>query len=408
MTLKQAIKNLQAREQYLLEETVLKETFNAFPWDGAYALDKVMTRMFGWTEQQTVRSWFGDNPPQLIKVEISAGVFSDVPWGRVGIPKSKDGYMDLGVSAGRDGMLKFQVAATVLRKDEPIVTRIFNAIRAELAGASIYRGKAIKMNFTDDDGDALPLPIPEFLDTSKVRVEQLILTDDVMEAVHSSLFVPIQRVDDTIANGMRVKRGVLLGGTYGTGKSLIASVASRHATDNGVTFLYVGKAADLSRAIAFCKQYQTEKSAAVIFCEDVDRVTDGERNAELDELLNVFDGIDSKHWNIIVVMTTNHMENINPAMIRPGRLDACINIPPPDASAVERLIRYYGGDSIDEHTPLGQVGLLLAGNIPAVIEEVVKRSKLTQLALEPRGAHPRRQDDGDADRPAAEGSATGG
>jgi len=131
-----------------------------------------------------------------------------------------------------------------------------------------------------------------------------------------------------------VKRGVLLGGPYGTGKTLAATVAAKLAQDAGITYVYTPRAAELADAIAFAK----------------------------------------------------HLDNVNQAMLRPGRLDAIINIERPDAEAAERLVRYYGGDAIDAHEDLTEVGKTLAGQIPAVIEEAVKRAKLFQLTLSDKGS----------------------
>lgn len=182
---------------------------------------------------------------------------------------------------------------------------------------------------------------------------------------------------------MPVKRGILLGGTYGTGKTLAAHVASKIAVEAGITYLYVPRADELADAIEFAKQYQSP--ACVVFCEDVDRVMQGERNTAMDDILNIIDGIDTKRAHIITVLTTNAMEAINPAMLRPGRLDAVIEVKAPDAEAIGRLIRMYGGDSVDKNANFTAIGELLKGNIPAVVEEVVRRSKLAQLALTPIG-----------------------
>jgi transitional endoplasmic reticulum ATPase len=123
-----------------------------------------------------------------------------------------------------------------------------------------------------------------------------------------------------------------------------------------------------------------------VFSEDIDRSVTGDRTVEIDDILNILDGIDTKHENIITVLTTNRLDNVNQAMLRPGRLDAIINVETPDAPTAERLVRYYGGTSIPEKEDLTAVGEALAGQIPAVIEEAVKRAKLFQLALLPEGA----------------------
>jgi transitional endoplasmic reticulum ATPase len=81
----------------------------------------------------------------------------------------------------------------------------------------------------------------------------------------------------------------------------------------------------------------------------------------------------------MVVLTTNHLDVINPAMLRPGRLDAVIEVTAPDQAAVERLIRVYAREMLTEDVDVSHVAQQLAGQIPAVVREVVERSKLYWL-----------------------------
>src|SRR3546814_19828879 len=104
----------------------------------------------------------------------------------------------------------------------------------------------------------------------------------------------------------------------------------------------------------------------------------------MDDILNLLDGIDTKNSHIITVLTTNDLQSINPAMLRTGRLDAVIDVTPPDAQAVEKLLRLYGGDAIAADTNLEETGRVQAGNIRAAIAEGVKRAKLDQTRPQAR------------------------
>ena len=150
-------------------------------------------------------------------------------------------------------------------------------------------------------------------------------------------------------------------------------MTAQEATKANWTYVSIKDARGLGEAIRFARQYQP----AVIFCEDVDREVSGEeRTHQLDAILNTIDGIESKGTEIMVVLTNNHADNINRAMLRPGRLDAVIHVSPPDAEAATRLIGIYGGAMIVAGEDLTPVGAALAGRIPAMIREVVERSKL--------------------------------
>src|SRR3546814_15108065 len=111
------------------------------------------------------------------------------------------------------------------------------------------------------------MPEPKFIDTSKIDPASLIYAADVQASVETNLFTPISRVHDCLKNGIPVKRGVLLGGTFGTGKTMAATVASRLAVDPGVTYLYIRSADQLPVASEFGKQHQSP--ACAILCEAV-------------------------------------------------------------------------------------------------------------------------------------------
>lgn len=378
-----AIDLLKRRKEYEALEVIVQDEFDTFPWDGAVALQRVLKRRFGWAEAVATPSFFGDSPPAMLPVEVGPGNVIHVPWGRFTLPTIASGFIETGTKQNKKGRTVLALAGKVKRMHEQYVRDLFDELRREIKEHSIYRGKAVKVQFTDNDGDALSMPIVSFMDTSGIGEHQLVFSRDLQAAVETNLFTPIRRAVDCIANGIPLKRGVLLGGAYGCGKTLAAVVASRIAVDNGITFVYVEKAADLGLAVEFAKQYQSP--AAAVFCEDIDRSMSGDRSEDMDTILNIIDGIESKKNNVIVVLTTNALDSINAAMIRPGRLDAVIDITPPNAEAVQRLLRLYGGNAIAPEADLAAVGFELSGNIPAVIAEVVKRAKLSQLSLQARG-----------------------
>ncbi len=379
-----AIGLLKRRKQYLEEEISLSEVFAVFPWDAAVALNSILNKRYGWSPAERTPSMFGSRPPEIIAVETSIDTVVHVPWGRFSLP-AIEGWIDCGVTR-KDGRISFRLNARILRKDETQIKSLFEELRTELKANSIYRGKAFKMRFRDEDGDIIDMPEPKFIDTNDVDEAMLVYPAKTQAAIETNLFTPIQRIRDCIANGIPVKRGVLLGGTFGTGKTMAAKVASKYAVQNGITYLYVTRADELADAIEFAKMYCDP--GCVIFCEDIDRAMEGnnaERTEAIDDILNIIDGIDTKSSNIITVLTTNSLETITPAMLRPGRLDAVIDVLPPDAAAAEKLVRLYAGGAVDIDADLSEVGQKLNGVIPAVIAEVVKRAKLAQLRLQEPG-----------------------
>lgn len=379
MTLDEAIDLLQRRKQFLTETVQVTSHFKVFPYDGGNALANVLRAKYGWAQGTPIKTFFGDKPPEVIEVEVGVNEVVGVPWGQFEIPGTSIVMRTGGQFVG--STVQFTIAAQCKRKDEETLKALFEEVRAECARSSIYRAKAIQIRFLDDDGDAYDVPQISFLDTD-IDPAKVIYSKHVYDAIDTSLFTPILRIADLEANGIPFKSGVLLGGIFGTGKTLCAKLASKYAVQTGITFIYIRSAAEITLAIQFARLY--DASAAVVFCEDLDRVTSDKRDKTMDEILNVIDGIDSKKTRVMVVATTNDLASINPAMLRPGRMDAVIEVTPPDAEAVERLIRAYGESAIDADTDLAAAGVALAGQIPAVIAEVVKRAKKAQLkALAP-------------------------
>lgn len=379
MTLDGAIDVL-TRKKAAEEEVVgVHEVIDAFPWDGARSLERVLDRRLGAALTTKTPGFFGPTPPTTVAVETAHGKTENIIWGRFLIPGIAAGaegrdYLETGYDF-KDGRVVFLLGGQVRRKFLPVIKQLAEDIRQDLVVNSIYRGKAFRISFFDDDGDKKPVPDITFLDTTQVNLMELVYSDSVRAAIETNVFTPIRHAAKAAELGVPTKRGILLSGKYGTGKTLTAYATAKVAEDNGWSFVYITRADELPDAIRFAGNY----SPAVIFAEDIDRTTAGGRTEELDEILNTIDGIDAKGARVMVVLTTNHLETINPAMLRPGRLDAVIEVTAPDEAAVVRLIRVYARDMMTEDTDVSHVARMLAGQIPAVVREVVERSKLYWL-----------------------------
>lgn len=79
----------------------------------------------------------------------------------------------------------------------------------------------------------------------------------------------------------------------------------------------------------------------IVFVEDIDQVTKGERNAQLQDILNTLDGGDTKGMNVIALFTTNHLELIDPTFLRGKRIGTIISMPYLDALTAEKYIEHF-------------------------------------------------------------------
>jgi SpoVK/Ycf46/Vps4 family AAA+-type ATPase len=185
---------------------------------------------------------------------------------------------------------------------------------------------------------------------------------------------PLKHTAACRANKVPLKRGILLEGKYGTGKSLTARVTAKVATDHGWTFIMLNRSQGLKQAIEFARAYQP----CVIFAEDIDRAADRE-NEDVNDLVNLLDGLITKNMEMMVVLTTNFIDKIDRSLLRPGRFDAVISIDAPDAETSAKIVRAYAGPLLAADADLTEVGETTAGMIPASIREVVERAKLGML-----------------------------
>ena len=383
MSLSDAIETLQRKAEE--EEQVIKMSrdFKAFVWDGCYALAKALDKKFGWFQQMRTPGGFfePDEPPAMYTVKINTNDTVDVPWGDFRVPgmTRDDGKLSTGYYFNQqlNGMVCFRLNAEMKRKHSLLFNEICKGIEEELLTSSLYKGKAITIKFRDSDGEKMRFPEPSFPKINSLDGDKLIFPRHVESALEANLYTPLTKTAKCRAAGIPLKRGVLLAGPYGTGKTLTAQRTAQLAQENGWTYLFCQSAADFCDCVNFARQYQP----AVVFCEDIDRVTDDDRDEQMDEILETIDGVNAKGTEIMLVLTTNEVENIHQGMLRPGRLDAVVIVERPDGEAVQRLLRLYGRDLIPEDEDLSEAGERLAGCTPAVIREVVERSKLTALAI---------------------------
>lgn len=354
------IKTKQAKERDSETKIQFRDVFTeAYGVDALFAFVHALSEEFGWATAIPTPTLFGENPPSFQNVQIGPNERASIVMGRFEIP-GKNYVISSEVQNG-----KFVLGGHLPKGDLHVMASLAKRVRDFLKTKSIYKGKAIQ--FRDDEW-------PIFLDFSEPV--DLILNDDTSSEIEASIFTPIIHSEAVKKMEIPMKRGVLLSGKYGVGKTLTARLTAQVAAKHGWTFVLLKDADALSEAIEFARIYQP----SVLFVEDIDQSVFGtDRTGDINSLLNEIDGVVSKDTEVMVVMTTNHIEKINRAMLRPGRVDAIINIDPPNEETVKQLLILYGQGRIDTTSDLSEVARILNGQIPAIIRETVERAKLYAL-----------------------------
>jgi cell division protease FtsH len=165
--------------------------------------------------------------------------------------------------------------------------------------------------------------------------------------------------------GARVPHGVLLYGPPGTGKTLLAKAI---AHESGATFyfqsasafveMFVGVgAARIRRLFSAARKHQP----AIIFIDELDAVgsqrsggpSAQEHNQTLNQLLVELDGFDESE-RLVVIGASNRLQDLDPALLRPGRFDRHVSVSPPDLRGREQILSVHTrekplGDDVDLH-----------------------------------------------------------
>ncbi|SKR94597.1 cell division protease ftsH-like protein [Mycobacteroides abscessus subsp. bolletii] len=348
-------------------------TYPFRPFDGAVAASRVMKRMFGITiGAPSAGGLFSPpEPPETRTVQISATESLEVPWGNVYLPSVDNRTLvTVGGTRDRDNGIVTHVTVITAKKNAKIAREFLDAIGEELKTNSIYRGKAI-----------VGTEEPEFLDLSTIKPSEIVFSDEVMSTLEGTLWSVIRHRKALKSEGVRIKRALLLEGPYGTGKTSAGQLTALEAVQNGWTFIAARPGDDINDVLRTAKLYQP----AVVFIEDVDNQTSTSDVDQVSKLLETFDGVTSKGSEVALLMTTNHFERIHKGMLRPGRIDAVVEVAALDRNGVERLIKAVvtperlakdvDYDKVYEAMTIQLGEGVVIGFYPAFVREALERAK---------------------------------
>ncbi|KFY33614.1 hypothetical protein V494_07468 [Pseudogymnoascus sp. VKM F-4513 (FW-928)] len=154
--------------------------------------------------------------------------------------------------------------------------------------------------------------------------------------------------------GIAQPKGVLLYGPPGTGKTLLARAVAHHTdckfirvSGSELVQKYIGEGSRMVRELFVMAR---EHAPSIIFMDEIDSIGssrvegssggDSEVQRTMLELLNQLDGFEPTK-NIKVIMATNRLDILDPALLRPGRIDRKIEFPPPTVEARADILRIH-------------------------------------------------------------------
>uniref|UniRef100_A0A2K6RZD6 AAA+ ATPase domain-containing protein n=1 Tax=Saimiri boliviensis boliviensis TaxID=39432 RepID=A0A2K6RZD6_SAIBB len=153
-----------------------------------------------------------------------------------------------------------------------------------------------------------------------------------------------------MSTGIKPPKGVVLYGPPGTGKTLLAKAVAKQTSatvlrvaGSELTQKYLGDGPKLLRELF---RVAEEHGPSILFTDEIDTIgtkrydSNSEIQRTMLELLNQLDGFDST-GDVKVITATNRRETLDPALIRPGRIDRKIEFPLPDEKTKKRIFQIH-------------------------------------------------------------------
>jgi cell division protease FtsH len=151
--------------------------------------------------------------------------------------------------------------------------------------------------------------------------------------------------------GAKVPKGILLHGPPGTGKTLLAKAVAHESgasffSQSASSFIEMFAGLGAARIRRLFKEAR-EHAPAIVFIDELDAVgaargsdISGERDQTLNQLLVEMDGFDARD-NVVVMAASNMLEKLDKALLRPGRFDRQVFVPPPDMRGRFRILEVH-------------------------------------------------------------------
>ncbi|GHG38196.1 MULTISPECIES: AAA family ATPase [Amycolatopsis] len=272
-----------------------------------------------------------------------------------------------------------QCRLEVLATSRATATEVRNRVERLMAEHDVLRGQVLAFGTSEHRGNELLT----FLPRPTLTGDEVVLPEGVLEAIERHAVGIAEHGERLLAAGQHLKRGLLLHGAPGTGKTHTVRYLMGRLPGTTVLILtgaamkFVGKAAELARRL----------QPSVVVLEDVDLIAQDRSYGPMVQpllftLLDAMDGVGGDA-DVTFLLTTNRASELEKALAdRPGRVDLAVEIPLPDAAGREALLRLYAR-GLTLTADLGPVVEATAGMTASFAKELLRRASLLALAARP-------------------------
>jgi transitional endoplasmic reticulum ATPase len=263
--------------------------------------------------------------------------------------------------------------------DKPIPSELLQKLKVTMA--DFY--KAMK-NVAPSLMREVLIEVPE------VRWDDIGGLDLVKQQLREAVEWPIKYPHIFEHMGIRPPKGILLYGPPGCGKTLLAKAA---ATESGANFIAVKGPEILSKwvgesekAIREIFKRARKAAPAIIFFDEIDAIApvrghdvSGVTDRIVNQMLTEMDGIEALR-GVVVIGATNRPDLLDPALLRPGRFDRVIYVPPPDTKARYEILKIHTRKiPLAEDVNLVELAKITEGYSGADLEALVREAVMLAL-----------------------------
>ena len=282
-------------------------------------------------------------------------------------------------------------AINVLRKVLPDLKQLdgMGTIPEDLLNKLIIGDK----DFKEALKSVRPSALREILiETPNVSWEQIGGLEKIKQELMESIEWPLKKPEMFKRLGIRPTKGVLLYGPPGTGKTLLAKAVAASTESNfilvkGPELLdkFVGES---EKGVKRIFEKARQVAPTIIFFDEIDSLAprrglgmDGTRVTErvVNTLLAEMDGLEDL-TDVLVIAATNRPDIIDPALLRPGRFDSVVLIPPPDIKSREEIFKIHTRNMpLNKNVDIVKLAQQTSGYVGADIESICREAALIAL-----------------------------
>jgi len=228
-----------------------------------------------------------------------------------------------------------------------------------------------------------------FVEVPDVTWEDVGGLEETKERLGEAIQWPLEYPEVFAQMDVQAAKGVLMYGPPGTGKTLLAKAVANESESNFISIKgpellnkYVGESEKGVREIF---EKARANAPTVVFFDEIDSLA-GERGRQagdsgvgervVSQLLTELDGLEDLE-DVVVIATTNRPDLIDPALLRPGRLDRHFHVPVPDGAARRKIFAVHTRDKpLAEGVDLDDLAARTDGYVGADIEAVCREASM--------------------------------